>query len=191
MTDSAKLRLKVGPHEFEAEGPEEVVAKYLAVWREAIGQSAPAPGLPAPVTPNDDVEVVPLAPPPPADVSSQDDSFPKEQLARLIVFDDRRGVYRLRVIPTGGDAVGDAVLLLLYGALRARGEDEMLATKLVGALESSGMNVQRIDRDAGGHMRQRWITRYGVGKGGRYRLTSTGMIQARRVAEALLAQVAG
>jgi DNA-binding transcriptional regulator PaaX len=110
---------------------------------------------------------------------------------RLVIFDEKRRLYRLRVIPNGTDAVGDAVLVLLYGALRLKGEDEMLATRLMGALQGSGINVGRVDRDAATHMRERWITRYGVGKGGRYRLTSTGMIRAREVAEALLGQIAG
>jgi hypothetical protein len=193
MTDTTKLRLKVGPHEFEAEGPEEVVAKYLAIWRDAINRPPDAPAEPEirAISPTvGDGTPQPDAPSPP-DPLIDPEGVPKDRLARLVVFDDRRQMYRLRVIPIGPDAVGDAVLVLLYGALKLRGEDEMLATRLVGALQGSGMTVERVDRDAAMHMRERWVTRYGVGKGGRYRLTSTGMLRAKDVAEALLGQIAG
>src|SRR5437870_4412890 len=43
-----RLKLKVGPHEFEAEGDQETVERQLAVWRELIASPSSAPTLPSP-----------------------------------------------------------------------------------------------------------------------------------------------
>ena len=37
-----RLKLKVGPHEFEAEGDQEMVERQLSVWRELIEWTWPA-----------------------------------------------------------------------------------------------------------------------------------------------------
>src|SRR4051812_30769994 len=37
--ETFRLKLKVGPHEFEAEGDQETVERQLAVWRELIASS--------------------------------------------------------------------------------------------------------------------------------------------------------
>ena len=202
-----KLRLKIGPHEFEAEGSDEAVSGYLKVWLDKLAdvQDPAPPAVPSPPSPvvkvprtatmdlppgpseiadDDTSSARDLPPAPPADAIS--DGLPKESLARLVIFDEKRSVYRLRMLPVGDEATGDAVLLLLYGALRLRGEDEIGATRLMSALLFSGMGVNRIDREAATYLRRRLIVRSGKGKGGRYRLTSTGHMRAVVVAMGLL-----
>jgi hypothetical protein len=185
--------LKIGLHEFEAEGPEAFIEKHLDRWQAAIEakpimRAATVKEMRAVEESEPDESQADEGNGPAVEGAAVfEDGIPKEQIARVIGFDDKRGTIRLRAIPQNAP---DAVVLVLYGALRLRGEDEVPATRLAAGLESSGVTIGRIDREAAGYLRQRLITRYGKGKGGRYRITTTGMVRAAEVVRELLGQLA-
>jgi len=189
--DRIKLRFKVGIHEFEAEGPADVVDAYFKLWKsDTAGRKDEVP-------PDKGAEklaellLAPAIPPKPIDLETPDAfdwKVPKSQLAQLFAVDDKRGIVRLRAVPSGDGAEGKAALLVLYGTQRLRGEDEVLATRLLTALESSGVRPGRIDRAAATELRERLITKSGTGKGNRYRLTSTGITKAEEIAGELAKQ---
>jgi hypothetical protein len=191
--DSVKLRFKIGPHEFEAEGPPDVVASYFAQWQSQV--NAPlTEQLDRPKrTPVIDDEVISVAP---AAVDALEESpaandwrLPKHHLAQLFAEDGKRGIVRLRALPRPGQGhQGRTILLALYGALRLRQEDEVPVTRLLAALEASGVRTDRIDRSAATELRERLITKSGSGKGNRYRLTSTGIAQAEEIGSELAKQ---
>ncbi len=181
--ETVKLKLKVGPHEFEAEGPSEVVSAYLEAWKAEIAGRQ--------------IENIPDKPPAEAPAENQKNEntsdafewrFPKNQLSQLFAVDDKRDLIRLRVIPTGDNAEGQSVLLALYGVLRLREQDELPVTRLLAALDASGVRPDRIDRAAAAEIRGRLITKHGLGKGNKYRLTSTGITRAEEIASELVKQ---
>lgn len=192
--ESIKLRLKIGSHEFEAEGPPGVVSSYFESWKaEIAGKNRHKPDPAEPIQLND----IPLVEKPENEHAETSDlaepgvydwRLPKASLTHLFAVDGKRGLVRLRALPTGEDAEGKAALLALYGALRLKQEDELRSTRLIAALEDSGMNPERLDRAAAREIRERWITRHGKGKGGRYRLTTTGIAKAEELGAELAKQ---
>src|SRR5437867_11374172 len=121
--ETFKLRVKIGQHEFEAEGPEETVKAQFLEWKELI-QSVPATVSPVRQAP----ERAPVAAAPRHSMdsllaSSQDDGSDRHQgtgiseadMAHVFAQDKDRRIVTLRVLPTGDNRHGDGLLLLLYG----------------------------------------------------------------------------
>ena len=80
----------------------------------------------------------------------------------------------------------DAVVLLLYGCRVLRHEEEVAVTKLAESARISGFTVGRVDRAVAPHVRSGYVLKGGRGKGGKYRLTNTGLGYAKRLADDLL-----
>jgi hypothetical protein len=180
-----KLRMKVGVHEFDAEGPAEEVNSRFDIWRELIGLRQPtampqvgevalrgyAPNVTIAETP------LPLA------------TERTAMLQRVFALDDKRGIVTLRVHPTGDTAEADAILALIYGYWALRNEDEVRVTNLTKSVRMSGMPSERIDRMAGPHLGSA-LTKIGQGKGGKYLLTAPGRAKAESVVREMYERVA-
>lgn len=178
--DTAKIRVKIGPHEFEAEGPAEQVAAQFAAWKDLIV----------------------LASSKPADKSQPDNSgisiaaqgyvttIGTADLPHIYSFDEKRDLVTLRVLPIGEDRHREAVLLIIYGYLRQKNIDEVLVTKLKASLESSGSAPERIDRAAIPSQREGYLVKGGAGKGGKYRLTNKGIVKTEEIISGFLKQLA-
>jgi hypothetical protein len=191
MDDIVKLRMKVGTHEFEFEGPREEAASQFAAWKALIESRVPdasPPILPA-VAPDSGSQVLTpgtgeLRLGPAADTPSMDLS--REELAKVFAADDKRGIVTLRIPVTGPHGQADAVILTLYGFLAVKGQDEIASTKLMQALEGAGKGVSRIDRPVAPYVRQGLLLQTGKGKGTKYRLTNTGVARARDILRPIL-----
>jgi hypothetical protein len=161
-----KLRVKVGPHEFEAEGTEDSVESLFNAWKALIeapnraNETAPKP----PRNPLEDPNLTPLI-----------DSATGNALFTL---DSGRQVVSLRVHPTGDSRNADALLLLVFGH-RMVGMDEVPVTKLKEAMALSGLRVERVDRAIDPHVRAGLLLKAGSGKGGKYRLSNTGLARVQ------------
>src|SRR5262249_19667569 len=137
--DTARIRVKIGVHEFDAEGPAAQVADQFESWKALISavpttnNSNQAAAIPA----NENVL---------AGMKTALDAIQQDRLAPLFQCDDKRDVVTLRSLPIGEDRHREAVLLVLYGFLRLRNVDEVIVTKLKTALETSGSAPDRIDR---------------------------------------------
>ena len=193
-----KLRMKIGPHEFEAEGTVEEVNEQFAAWKEIVlAVGAPAQGLSLPFIPST-AQVPPLvtgAPttPLPLMVATEADAAKaasSEPPPNIFVTDDRRRLVWLRVHPPGESRASDAALLVLYGLKRLMNVDEPLAGQIKDALEESGIRVDRVDRITLGNLRDGLLLKSGFGKGGKYRLTMTGLAKAESLAKELASQMA-
>src|SRR4051812_3822966 len=100
-----RLKLKVGVHEFEAEGSEDAVQKQLEVWRDLIASPSASP----PVAASPPPYVAPPLPPP-ADGGNDD----KARYAKIYKHDGR--VVALTVPTLTGEAqTADALIVLLFG----------------------------------------------------------------------------
>jgi len=176
--DNQKLRLKVGPHEFDAEGPPETVSAQFEAWKQLI-TAFPAGRE--------------LTPPKPSKLSNMVEEVQTKDGRRATwdIFDveDERKLVTLSVHPTGEKRDADAVLLWLFGFRQAFQLNEVPVTRLIQALEISGLRPARIDRALGPHLREGLVLKGGHGKGGKYRLTNTGLARAEELARVLFEQL--
>lgn len=170
---------------FSAEGPEALVTQLFQQFIEA-SRSAPAAAPRAEVTPAALVD--------PASHGQQDGGGEGSALnngagakaidpglmERVYVV-DRDGVVSLRVMPA---EEADALILLLYGATKLRGEHALSATQLMKAARQSGIQADRLDRILS--LRSAMITMAGIKKGKKYGLNNPGAREAERLLSTIL-----
>lgn len=184
--DIAKLRVKIGVHEFEAEGPSEQVSQQFDVWKSLIASSPPAdkPSFQSNpvITPGSTTLGITTGEP---SVLSLEAS----QLSPIFSIDEKRDAIILRTLPTGEDRHRMAVLLILFGYLRLKKIDEVLVTKLKASLQSSGSVPGRVDRATIPSVIDGLLMKSGSGKGGKYRLTNKGIAKTEEMVKGLLQQL--
>jgi hypothetical protein len=184
--ENSKLKVKVGPHEFDAEGPKDEVSAQFSAWKEliaALPQASPEPAKRSVAT------VIP--PTAITEVKTREGfAMPWD------IFGDQtdRDLMTLRVHPPAGETRdADAILLVLYGYRKAgndgQGVAEVPVTKLKESLDVSGLRIPRIDRAVAPYIRSGYILKAGRAKGGIYRLTNTGYARAEELAHRLFAQL--
>lgn len=161
-----KLHIKIGPHEFHGEGPEESVKRDYDEWKSLIKVAANG-NVVAPLT---------VEPPPQGNSLSEID---QQSLTRVIISDEKRNLVSLRMLPRTDDRDGDALVLILLGHKLLRNEDEVFVTQLKPELTQSGLVVDRIDRMASRPLNAGFLNKAGFGKGGRYSLTNAGLDYAK------------
>jgi len=180
-----RLKLKIGPHEFEAEGAQETVERQFAVWRELIASPSASAQPPISAPP----AAGPASPPPAVPsliVSAMTDDIPRPHYDRLFRHEGR--VVSLTILPTGADREANAALLLLLGQQVYNAEALVSGGDILQGLQRSGIPVQRADRVFGGHMDTN-VIRVGQHRAVKYRLTTLGLPLARQLAKELLTMV--
>jgi len=184
--DTNRLKLKIGPHEFEAEGPPEVVKAQLEAFTTLVSMLAnnqPAPAsLPAETKPEIPAPIVEEEAPPPK-VPNHEGVDAK--LYRIMKHDDR--VVSLTVRASNVD---EAVLLLLLGQKVYRDNDSVTGYEVMQGLAITGQRVARVDRVLEKAAKDGHVIVIGEHRGKRYRLTNTGIAKARQLAGDLVAIVA-
>ena len=171
MSTPYKLRVKVGVHEFEAEGPEDAVEGQFALFLE-IARTPPSPRQEAP--PGDAGNG--NNPRPPA-------VFNDEMLDRVFKV-DQEGQVSLRILPQTNNRDSDGLLVLLYGFSRLADQPDVLAGRLLKAAKISGLSVDQIDRTIAPHLDA--VTKGGARVGSRYRLKNNGVTRAEGIIAAML-----
>ncbi len=167
-----KLHLKIGVHEFSAEGPVEVVKQDFELWKSLI-QDAPTQTA--------------------AQASNEQDGKPtantspltKEEIDKVYLLDERRDMLSLRILPRSDDRYADSLLLVMFGYKVTKGTDEVMVTQLKSSMRQSGCMVERIDQVAAKYVRQGFLNKGGMGKGGRYSLTNSGAEKAAAILNTL------
>jgi hypothetical protein len=161
-----KLRMKIGAHELEAEGPRDLVMAQLEIWSRLAGLP------PAPST---------------ADRSAQ----PADpDLASLFRVGPGRQTIALRARLGGRTRNADAALLLLYGHPRLLGGDsgaEIPAIRLRAAVAASGHRVQRLDRVLTHYVSSGLVRKAGRPRHETYALTPAGIQRAAALVRHLAA----
>ncbi|MGH9545082.1 MAG: hypothetical protein ACRD23_07685 [Terriglobales bacterium] len=171
--ENYKLHIKVGPHEFQGEGPEDTVKKNFEDWKSMI----------ASITVMENVKSASGQSPVGGNVSAPLDG---PHASRLFLLDDKKGLVTLRVLPRGEDRLPDAALLILLGFRQLKDQDEVLVTQLKPALKQSGCGDKRVDSVVGKYLRDGLINKGGIAKGGRYSLTNSGIEKATSLARGLV-----
>jgi hypothetical protein len=157
----ARLKIKLGDSEFEAEGtPEDIQAQYAA-FLEAIKNTGAKPKAPKE---------------PAASPESLDDTA----LGRIFEAAPDSTLVTLKILPKGENRDADAMLLLLYGYRMFRQEHTVLGTQLMKAAEQSGLPGFRPSWVAPVH--EVYLIRGGQKKGSTYGLNNQGLIKAKEIA---------
>ena len=168
-----RLKVKIGEHEFDADGPAETVKEQFEVFQDLIASlskdivetTTPATNIAAPA-PQPVVQ---------ATVPNVDRIFHAD--ARVI---------SLTVPPTSET---DAVLLILYGQGYYRKNENPTGSEIIDGMEQSGYRTPRIDRILGSLASEGAVIITGARRGKRYRLTNQGFTRAEEIVRDALAKL--
>lgn len=180
METPYRLKIKVGLHEFDAEGDREAVQEQFNAWKELIS-IMPPPFVAQPQNEARTFEFQTPMPPPKPDLAFIDTSLDK-----IMKIDNR--VVSMTVRPK---SVEDAILLLLYGQKTLRANDSVTGSEILDGLTATGgLSFGRIDRllEKAGTDGDVIVT--GERRAKRYRLTNAGLSKARQLASDMVAIVA-
>lgn len=180
MASPYRLKIKVGPHEFEAEGSPEDVREQFQAFKEMIA-------------------IVPLSSPPNPQIpltqdQSREDSTPEKadvpsgelSLSKIMKVEGR--TVSLTVRPK---TLVDGILLILLGQKSLRQNDSVTGAEVLDGLKTTGgLAFGRIDRVMENIGKDGDIIVTGENRGKRYRMTNAGVAKARRIASELIAIVA-
>jgi hypothetical protein len=182
MDDTYRQKLKIGVHEFEAEGPVAVVQEQVKRFMDLIASLPKEAVNPSPPPRLADLENPPsLKPSKPSATPDTDSSLDK-----IMRSEDR--VISLTVRPR---SVEDAVLLLLYGQKILRANDAVTGAEVMAGITATGsLAVSRVDRLLEKMARDGDVIVVGEHRSKTYRLTNTGLAKARQLAADSLAIVA-
>jgi len=183
MDDTYRQKLKIGVHEFEAEGPVSVVQEQVKRFMDLIASLPKEAVNPPPSPPPSlaDLENPPSINPPKLPAPITDSSLDK-----IMRMEDR--VVSLTVRPPHAR---DSVLLILYGQKVLRQNDSVTGAEVMSGLTATGgFAVARADRLLEGMARQGEVIVVGVHRSKTYRLTNAGLAKARQIAADMLAVVA-
>ena len=179
-----RLRMKIGTHEFEAEGEQEVVERQLEVWRGLIG-STPATS-PSPP---------PAAPPITGTISTESGSGSAMATGTVVDVSGFEKIIRrdgkklsLSVLPNGDNREADAALVLLIAHKAYNTLDQVGGTALLEGLNQSGYPVSRMDRVLDRYIPD-LVLRTGVRRAVKYRLNNRGLNHAINLARELMDMV--
>lgn len=187
MEDSHHLKMKLGPHEFEATGSPESVREQFQAFKEmitAIGFAAQQPATPPPPKlpqeePYDPQKVIDIAASRPLAVDNG--------LSQITRVDGRSVSLTARPVD-----ISNGVLVILYGQKVLRQNDGVTGAEVIQGLRATGgYSFDRIDRVLDRMAREGDIIAFGEHRGKRYRLSHTGMVKARTLAADLILSVGG
>ena len=177
MDDTYRQKLKIGVHEFEAEGPVAVVQEQVKRFMDLIAALPKEAVNPPPPPLENPMPLQPSKPPVPETDSSLD---------KIMRTEDR--VVSLTVRPFHAR---DSVLLILYGQKVLRQNDAVTGAEVMSGLTATGgFAVARADRLLEGMARQGDVIVVGEHRSKTYRLTNAGLAKARQIAVDMLAVVA-
>jgi hypothetical protein len=169
--DSYRIKVKIGDHEFEAEGDPETVRSQFDAFKELIS-SIP---LQKDTTPIPQTQQVFL----PQQVTPDQESASYDKIFKI-----ENRVISLTALPGN---VLDATLLTMFGQKQFRNNDSITGAEVKDGLEQAGYRVDRVDRLIDKLTADGLIIKIGAGKGSRYRLTNIGMTRAQLLAKDVLA----
>ncbi|HLB86682.1 MAG TPA: hypothetical protein VJK29_03430 [Terriglobales bacterium] len=171
--ETSKLKAKIGPHEFEAEGPTELVQSQFQAWKELVAT------FPQHI-------VAPVAPTVQEPAENKDDpnKLPHIPLEGIMHVDGR--VVSLTAVPATPQ---DAALLVLLGQKDLRNNHSSTGQEIGDGLAQSGQPVERVDRILDKAIQEALVMKIGRGRSTRYRLTNQGLHKALSIARDLLAQL--
>jgi hypothetical protein len=166
-----RLKLKVGEHEFEAEGSEEAVQRQFEMWKDLIA-TAPRQKDATPV--ND----------PNQEKNLENTDLPRA-LEKIMRADGR--IVSLTAPP---ELAPEAALLILLGQRQLRSNEAVTGNEMMEGMQQSGFRLARVDRILENLATDGSIIRSGAHRGTRYRLSNIGFTRAQGIARSVLGRIA-
>lgn len=168
--ENSKIRMKVGIHEFEAEGPADVVKEQFAAFREMI--------LSQPCIKKDSKEN-----PVTQDTVNMSDSMHSVHVPIERIMHVSGRVVSLTALPASPQ---DAALLIMMGHKDMRDNVSVTGQEIGDGLAQSGRPVARVDRIMEPLLTD-FVLKTGIKRSTRYRLTNQGANKALSIARDLIA----
>lgn len=169
--DKYRLKIKIGEHEFEAEGPVEEVRSQFQSFKDIIANTPRQIDTAEKSTNRGEVRVAS-----PGDRNAQ--------LDKICRVDGR--VVSLTVKP---ESEATAAILVMLGQKNYRDNETVTASQIKDGLEQSGYRPGRVDRIMQPLVDEGSVIRIGQRKGTRYRFTNQGLAKARITANEAVGQV--
>lgn len=170
--ETSKIRVKLGTHEFEAEGPVESVQAQFEVFRQMLTS------IPTENVSSDKIEsCLSSIASPEREISANVEL----RLKKMLRVEGR--VISLTALPSTDE---ECTLLIMLGQKEFRGNDSVTGQEVGDGLEQSGRRVSRVDRIMWKLIEENSLLRTGSGRATRYRLTNQGLAKARRIADDIL-----
>ena len=168
--DNAKIRIKLGDFEFEAEGSAESVQAQLETFKSLLSNTSAIPRL------TEKPEQLAL----PASAGDP----PHTSLERIMRVQGR--IVSLTAIPS---QESDAALLVMLGNRDMRNNESVTGMEIGDALAQSGRPVTRVDRVMEKLIGEAFVLKSGFRRAVRYRLSNTGHQKALHIARELMASL--
>jgi hypothetical protein len=172
--ETTKIKIKIDQHEFEAEGPTEIVQSQFKDFQELIAALKEQKNITAATT------------------QKQEESFTLQPpVAPPSVYDRIMSVEgRIVSLTVQAPSESDAVLLLMLGQRTFRSNGTVTGGQIMEGLQQSGVIVPRVDRIMDRLASEGMVIRIGVHRATRYRFTNQGFTKAQEIANAAIASVA-
>ena len=131
--DNYRLKIKIGDHEFEAEGPIDVVQSQFDAFKDMISSitSSSVTKKSTSNTYNENEN----------NINVSETTITLDKITRI-----EERVVSLTARP---DTIGDALLTILLGQRTLRGNDSVTGSELISGLRQSGVMVGLVDSEAG------------------------------------------
>lgn len=171
--ETTKIRLKVGSHEFEAEGPPELVQAQFEAFRELISK--------APEKQEDKPPAVIVEPKQEEQVRVPMAHIPLERIMRA-----NGRIVSLTALPSSTE---DAALLIMLGHKDLRDNENVTGQEIGDGLAQSGRPVARTDRVMDKPIAAALVLKSGMKRSTRYRLSNVGHQRALLLARDLVADL--
>jgi hypothetical protein len=174
VNNQETLKVKIGPHEFEATGSPESVREKFESFKELLrlmAGSAVQNMMQVTKKAMDEIDEVLTGP---------------EQLTKIMRVSGREVSLTARP-----QSITDAILLLILGQKMLRQNDTVTGGEIIAGLElTGGYTFNRIDGTMEKIARDGDLLTFGERRGKKYRLTNTGLAKARAVAAELISSAA-
>jgi predicted transcriptional regulator len=174
MQEMETLKIKVGPHEFEATGSPESVSEKFAAFKELVAMMSNSVLTHAKESIKKTMDGM-------AEIIASDD-----QLSKIMRLNGREVSLTARP-----QTLVDAILLVVFGQKALRQNDAVTGTEIISGLNTTGgYSFTRIDKILEKLAHDGDLLIFGEHRGKKYRLTNTGLAKARSIAAELISSTA-
>lgn len=169
--ENTKLKMKIGEHEFEADGPADVVRDQFAVFRDLVASF------------NSTASATKV-------LRTQAPGEARQQTTELTLDKIMRHDQRIVSLTVRGESMEDEILLVLLGQKQFRQNDSVTGAEILEGLRQTRGTVNRIDYQLAKMADDGNVISTGTRRARRYRLTNQGVARANEIASSLVGTVA-
>jgi hypothetical protein len=167
--DSTRIKIKIGEHEFEAEGPAKVVQEQFEAFKQLIAKPPQQAATPSGDTLDKSIRT-----------RNADGDIPFDKIYKV--------EKRIVSLTTKPESETYAAMLIMLGQKAYRENETVTASEIKDGLSQSGYRPERINRIMQPLADEGSVVRIGVRKGTRYRFTNQGFSKAQSAAKEAIAK---